>query len=80
MAFNDLRNASNRVFTNIEGELAREYVWIGVGAYTITAPVALSVSQSGHYILDRTGEMHFIPSGWHVLRWWVCDDQPHIWV
>ena len=51
MAKFKLKNKSNREFFDISDEEWREYCWDG-GKVHIEYPQYLSISSSGHYILD----------------------------
>jgi len=73
-----MKNESGLVFTVIDSEKYRTYVWKGGDKVTITEPTHLNVSPSGgHRILDKNGVSHYIPAGWLHLYWEVFDGQPN---
>lgn len=73
-------NASERQFVSIEGETRRTYNFGEGVTVTIDGPRELHRSDSGHYVFDSNGVMHFIPHGWIELTWEVVDSGPHIWL
>jgi hypothetical protein len=74
MKFEDIKNESERKFSDISSEFSREYVYpAGVGTSTISVhidcPIGLHVSKSGHYIIDAQGTTHYVPFGFIHLHW-----------
>lgn len=64
-------------FSDISSEKARTYYFPGNEHVTIYDPQFLNVSRSGHRILDRDGNSHYIPKGWIHLVWKAKQGQPH---
>ena len=72
MAEIELKNESEREFIDISSEEWREYTYMNDASVfdeRIEKPQYLSRSESGHYILDVEGVMHFMPKGWIHLKW-----------
>lgn len=93
MKFEDIKNQSNREFKDISSEKYRYYVYPGyVGTITdgglselvntinrvINNPIGLSVSKSGHYVIDNKGTTHFMPFGFVELTWKPKDGRPNV--
>jgi hypothetical protein len=71
-------NESGYVFTDISSEVERIYNFGSKGFVKITAPLHLSVSDSGgHRIFSQDGKSHYIPSGWLQLTWTTKRDHPN---
>lgn len=80
MTFQDLRNDSARTFTDISGEQFRNYEMADGRILTINRPVALSVSETAHYVVDASGmttRVPFDPTR-DVIRWRPNADAPHV--
>lgn len=93
MKFDEIKNTSERIFKNISSEAYRTYIYPGfVGNFvkdgkpqlvntitqTIFNPIGLSVSKSGHYVIDTNGVTHFFPFGFVELNWIAKENQPNI--
>lgn len=72
-----LINQSNNEFIDISTEENRVYEFPGGDSILISKPLHLSVSPSGHRILDSDGISHYIPKGWIHLKWKAKEGQPH---
>jgi hypothetical protein len=73
----ELRNESGLAFTDITTEAWREYEFRDE-RIRLDEPVALNVSKSGgHRVLTADGVSHYIPPGWHHLKWYARDGMPH---
>ena len=76
--FEDLKNLSDNVFTDISSEGYRTYEFESGRCISILNPIALSVSKSGgHRVWDAQGISHYVPSGWVHLYWEVKDNEPN---
>jgi len=75
----ELKNKSKREFKDISSEKFRRYEWRDgiTDDLFFDEPQYLSVSDSGHYILDKSGVSHFIPYGWKHLVWKAKDGESH---
>jgi len=70
-------NESGLSFTDISSEAERVYNFGSKGFVKITAPLYLSVSDSGgHRIFSQDGKSHYIPSGWLQLTWTAKPGHP----
>ena len=78
MKFKDIKNESGRTLKSIESEGWREYTYPGQSPMKIDNPIALSVSGSGHYVVDSEGVVNFFPNGFTRLRWQGKDNGPDI--
>ena len=87
MEYKDIINWSTRTFSDISSEKKRVYRYplqhsqfpFGqVISRVIDFPIGLSVSDSGHYVIDSTGWVHFMPKGFIELSWVPKDGCPHI--
>lgn len=78
MKFEDIKNESNRKFKSIEKEAWRDYTYPGGDIICIESPIALSVSKSGHYVIDSNGIVNFFPNEWIRLRWQNKDGEPNL--
>ena len=72
-----LNNQSPNTFTDISTELFRTYRFPNDELVTIQKPTHLSVSASGHRLLDADGISHYVPKGWIHLIWKAKDGQPN---
>lgn len=72
-----LINKSDYKFIDISSEEWRRYIFDNNKVVVIAEPIYLSVSDSGHRILEKGGISHFIPKGWIQLSWKAKQDQPH---
>jgi hypothetical protein len=72
-----LINKSNRKFKDISSEEYRYYIFKDQEVVSIDDPCWLSISKSGHYILDKDGLCHFIPFGWLELCWKAKGGAPY---
>jgi sugar lactone lactonase YvrE len=76
MTFDEFSNKSDRQFQDISSETKRTYYRpelkaAGRGVVEITNPIALSVSDTAHYVADSNGTVHriaFDPAR-HDLVW-----------
>jgi len=68
-------NETDRVFTPIyRAEKRRTYTLCSGGTYVLENPDWLSISSSGHYVLDNYGVFHFIPfEAFDVVSWDQAD-------
>ena len=75
----DFINASKNVFTNIDTEAWREYIFPGEECIVIENPIKLSVNlkSGGHRIWDAQNISHYIPSGWIQLKWEAQEGKPN---
>lgn len=72
-----LRNESDKQFTDISSEEFREYQ-TPFGDYRIEQPTQLAVTENGHRVLDASGVSHYIDiSKGFFLKWKAKDGQPH---
>lgn len=72
-----LVNHSKNEFIDISSEEYRVYVYDMMRIERINNPLYLSVSDSGHRILDAEGISHYMPKGWVHLKWKAKEGQPH---
>ena len=77
-----MKNNTKHEFIDIDSEEFREYVFqVPNSPFTTTVrinnPKNLSVSNSGHRILDQAGMSHYIPKGWIHLKWKEKENQPN---
>jgi len=77
MAELKLVNESSNTFADISSEESRTYRFPGGDLVTIARPQWLSVSTSGHRLLDGAGVSHYVPKGWVHLSWKARDGMPH---
>lgn len=77
LKFKDLKNNTARIFVDISSEEYRTYIFDKEKRVTIMLPIALSVSNNGHFILDSEGISHYIPKGWIHLFWRSFINSPH---
>ena len=77
MRFDEIKNTSQREFKDISSEEYRRYVW-PEGIVFIPNPIGLSVSKSGHYVIDSDGVTHFIPFGFIELAWKAKNGQANV--
>ena len=80
LKFEDLKNESMYEFFDVSSEMYREYVWLtksGRKSLVIPDPVAVSVSKSGHRVMDAAGESYFISLDCTYLGWKAIEGKPH---
>ena len=78
LKFDEIINQSKLKLNNISSEEWREYNFEN-SSVLIESPLALNVSKSGgHRIIDSNGVSHYIPKGWHELKWKPRDGEPHL--
>lgn len=78
LTFADLRNKSTYEFVDISSEEYRTYSFKTGGHLVITNPIALSVSSSGHRVLDAWGNSYYIGNtDWNYISWKVKGNTPH---
>jgi hypothetical protein len=66
----EFKNESGLKFVDISSEKYREYVFSIDKSVVIAEPLMLNVSSSGgHRVFDAKGVSHYIPKGWHHLKW-----------
>lgn len=94
MIFDDIKNDTTyREFKDISSEDYRKYIYPGIPGLIvedkvssivntievfISDPIGLSVSKSGHYVIDSRGYTHFMPFGFVQLTWKPKKDNPNI--
>lgn len=70
LTFADLRNESPHEFFDVSSERNRTYWCFDGSVIVIDYPLAVSVSKSGHRVLDEWGQCWFIPaSAWRFIQW-----------
>lgn len=73
------RNESDREFTELTNELQRTYLYASGNKIVIDDPIALHMSGSGHYVVDSSGVITFLPygpNGWIALQFVCHGDGP----
>ena len=78
MKFEEIVNESEREFKSLEAEAWRSYTYPNGDILEIINPIALSISGSGHYVIDSEGVVNFFPKGFIRLRWHNKIDQANI--
>jgi len=74
----ELRNQGSYNFLDISTEEWRCYIWdVNGEEYWINNPQWLAISETGHRVLDAKGISHYIPFGWHLLKWKAREGAPH---
>lgn len=69
MKFEEIVNKSDREFKSLESEAWRSYTYPDGDILDVENPIALSISGSGHYVIDSSGVVNFFPNGFIRLRW-----------
>jgi len=70
-------NESANEFVDISTEQFRTYAFPNGDEVTITNPLRLAVSASGHRLFDAQGVSHYVPKGWFHLMWKSRDGKAH---
>lgn len=91
MTFHDIKNDSDREFTDISGEARRLYILNLLDeddrpyqiSYEIESPIALSTHKrkgTGHYVIDASGDVHRVPFSplRDIIRWTPKQGAPHV--
>jgi len=78
MKFEDIKNESGREFKSIEKEAWRDYTYSNGTILRVDNPIALSISGSGHYVVDSEGVVNFFPNDFIRLRWQGEDGGPDL--
>ena len=78
MKFKDIKNESNRKFKSIEKEVWRDYTYSNNNILKVDDPIALSISGSGHYVIDIDGVVNFFPNNFNRLRWKNKENETNI--